>query len=87
LDITPEQWPVVYRPEYNVRFLGLEKIHPFDAGKWGNIFKLLKTAGLVDESRIAVPNEATKEDLLVVHTKKYLKSLNVLIFICMFFFY
>jgi histone deacetylase 11 len=86
LDITPEQWPVVYRPEYNVRFLGLEKIHPFDAGKWGNIFKLLKTAGLVDESRIAVPNEATKEDLLVVHTKKYLKSLNVLIFICMFFF-
>ncbi|RZB77479.1 histone deacetylase 11, partial [Asbolus verrucosus] len=75
IDIRGEQWPIVYRPEYNVHFLGLEKLHPFDAGKWGHIFKYLKTAGLVGEDTIAVPNEATKEDLLVVHSKKYLKSL------------
>ncbi|XP_063913452.1 histone deacetylase 11 [Zophobas morio] len=75
LDISSEQWPIVYRHEYNVRFMGLEKLHPFDAGKWGHVFKFLKTACLINEDTIAVPNEATEEDLLVVHTKKYLKSL------------
>ena len=77
LDISSEQWPIVYRHEYNVRFMGLEKLHPFDAGKWGHVFKFLKTACLINEDTIAVPNEATEEDLLVVHTKKYLKSLKV----------
>ncbi|KAF2901613.1 hypothetical protein ILUMI_04570 [Ignelater luminosus] len=75
LDITETQWPIVYRPEYNVHFFGLEKLHPFDAGKWGNVFEFLKKAGLINENTIVKPNEATKEDLLVVHTKKYIRSL------------
>jgi hypothetical protein len=32
----------VYTPEYNIGFLGLEKLHPFDAGKWGKIYEFLK---------------------------------------------
>ncbi|XP_044254490.1 histone deacetylase 11 [Tribolium madens] len=75
IDIAPEQWPIIYRPEYNVRFLGLEKLHPFDAGKWGNIYKYLSSCGLISDETLSVPNEATNEDLLTVHTKKYLKSL------------
>ncbi|KAB0799618.1 hypothetical protein PPYR_07498 [Photinus pyralis] len=75
IDIKETQWPIVYRPEYNVRFFGLEKLHPFDAGKWGNVFQHLKKAGLIDEDTVTKPNEASKEDLLVVHTKKYLRSL------------
>nr|BAW19565.1 histone deacetylase 11 [Gnatocerus cornutus] len=74
-EIRSDQWPIVYRPEYNVRFVGLERLHPFDAGKWGHIFKYIKSAGLLSEDAVAVPNEATEEDLLVVHTKKYLRSL------------
>ena len=35
------QWPIVYKDTYNIGFLGLEKIHPFDAGKWGRIHKRL----------------------------------------------
>ena len=35
------QWPIVYKDSYNIGFLGLEKIHPFDAGKWGRIHKRL----------------------------------------------
>ena len=35
------QWPIVYKESYNIGFLGLEKIHPFDAGKWGRIHKRL----------------------------------------------
>lgn len=39
-DIDSDQWPIVYRNEYNVHFLGLEKLHPFDAQKWGNVFRV-----------------------------------------------
>ncbi len=41
-DIRETQWPIIYCPEYNIGFLGLEKLHPFDAGKWGNIYNFLK---------------------------------------------
>ena len=43
LPITRDRIPIVYRPEYGVRFLGLQKLHPFDAAKGGNIYRLLKT--------------------------------------------
>ena len=36
------QWPIVYSPDYNIGFLGLEKLHPFDSGKWGKVFNHLK---------------------------------------------
>ncbi|XP_054265341.1 histone deacetylase 11 isoform X2 [Macrosteles quadrilineatus] len=74
-DISTEQWPIVYCNHYNVRFGGLEKLHPFDAVKWANIFQYLKEEGLVTEDSIAKPKEATETDLLLVHTKKYLNSL------------
>ncbi|KAJ8952052.1 hypothetical protein NQ318_010962 [Aromia moschata] len=76
LSINKDQWPIVYRNEYNVSFMGLEKLHPFDAHKWKNVYKFLKESGLVNKKTVVVPNEATREDLLMVHTKKYLKKLN-----------
>jgi len=36
----PHQLPIIYREEYNVHFGGIEKLHPFDAGKWGHIFQV-----------------------------------------------
>jgi histone deacetylase 11 len=36
----PHQLPIIYREEYNVRFGGIEKLHPFDAAKWGHIFQV-----------------------------------------------
>ncbi|XP_063236332.1 histone deacetylase 11 [Bacillus rossius redtenbacheri] len=74
-DIAPGQLPIVYRDEYNVHFLGLEKLHPFDAAKWGHIFQYLKEAGVIDETAVVKPNEASDEDLSVVHTRQYLDSL------------
>ncbi|XP_065543541.1 histone deacetylase 11 isoform X3 [Lathamus discolor] len=35
-------WPIVYSPDYNITFMGLEKLHPFDAGKWGKVINFLK---------------------------------------------
>lgn len=32
--------PIVYSSKYNVKFFGLEKFHPFDASKWGNIIQV-----------------------------------------------
>ncbi|XP_060531715.1 histone deacetylase 11 isoform X2 [Cylas formicarius] len=75
VNISPEQLPIIYRKEYNVKFFGLERLHPFDAGKWGNIFKMLNDRGLVTKKTVVVPNEAKKAHLLMVHKKKYLKSL------------
>jgi hypothetical protein len=39
-DIESSQLPIVYRKEYNVKFFGFEKLHPFDASKWANIFQV-----------------------------------------------
>ncbi|XP_031572592.1 histone deacetylase 11-like [Actinia tenebrosa] len=75
LQINATQWPIVYSSSYNIGFLGLERLHPFDSGKWGRVFSFLKEAELIDDSTIVEPREATTEDLLVVHTKKYLDSL------------
>lgn len=40
--VPDSRWPIVYSPRYNITFLGLEKLHPFDAGKWGKVISLLK---------------------------------------------
>ena len=35
-----DKLPIVYRNEYNIRVCHIEKCHPFDAGKWGNVYKV-----------------------------------------------
>ncbi|KAG8221847.1 hypothetical protein J437_LFUL003223 [Ladona fulva] len=74
-EIEPHQLPIIYRSEYNVRFLGLEKLHPFDAAKWSHVFRFLKEAMFINDHSVTKPNEVQREDLLVVHTPEYLKSL------------
>ncbi|XP_059544290.1 histone deacetylase 11 isoform X8 [Myotis daubentonii] len=39
------RWPIVYSSRYNITFMGLEKLHPFDAGKWGKVISFLKGGG------------------------------------------
>eukprot|EP00075_Anas_platyrhynchos_P034147 XP_027323400.1 histone deacetylase 11 isoform X5 [Anas platyrhynchos] len=41
-DVPSVCWPIVYSPDYNITFMGLEKLHPFDAGKWGKVINFLK---------------------------------------------
>ena len=38
---TSKEWPIVYHSGYNIAFMGMEKLHPFDSGKWGNIYQFL----------------------------------------------
>nr|XP_033782314.1 histone deacetylase 11 isoform X1 [Geotrypetes seraphini] len=74
-DVPSTCWPIVYSPEYNITFMGLEKLHPFDAGKWGKVINFLKEEKLIADDTIVVAQEATDEDLLVVHTRRYLNKL------------
>ncbi|XP_060094276.1 histone deacetylase 11 isoform X3 [Heteronotia binoei] len=74
-DIPPTCWPIVYSPDYNITFMGLEKLHPFDAGKWGKVIHFLKEEKLIADDVIVRAREATEQDLLVVHTRRYLNRL------------
>lgn len=71
------RWPIVYSPRYNITFLGLEKLHPFDAGKWGKVISFLKEEKLLSDGMLVEAREASDEDLLVVHTRRYLNELKV----------
>lgn len=75
LDIDDDQIPIVYRPEYNISLFGMEKLHPFDAGKWGNVIKCLDKKKVLDNVKIVSPEEAHNEDLKLVHTQGYIRSL------------
>ncbi|XP_014452316.1 histone deacetylase 11 isoform X2 [Alligator mississippiensis] len=74
-DVPSACWPIVYSPDYNITFMGLEKLHPFDAGKWGKVINFLKEEKLIADDLIVQAREATEEDLLVVHTRRYLNKL------------
>ncbi|KAG7478103.1 hypothetical protein MATL_G00076750 [Megalops atlanticus] len=74
-EVPPTCLPIVYSPEYNITFMGLEKLHPFDAGKWGKVIHFLKEEQFITDGNIVQAREATEEDLLVVHTKRYLNKL------------
>uniref|UniRef100_A0A803LBC0 Histone deacetylase domain-containing protein n=1 Tax=Chenopodium quinoa TaxID=63459 RepID=A0A803LBC0_CHEQI len=74
-DVPPSKVPLIYSSDYNISFLGMEKLHPFDSSKWGRICQFLASEGVLDKSCIIEPEEASKEDLLVVHPDKYLDSL------------
>ncbi|KAF9613996.1 hypothetical protein IFM89_014796 [Coptis chinensis] len=67
--------PLIYSPAYNIAFFGIEKLHPFDSSKWGRICQFLIAEGVLDRNRVVEPLEASKEDLLVVHSESYLNSL------------
>uniref|UniRef100_A0A8D0FDM0 Histone deacetylase 11 n=1 Tax=Strix occidentalis caurina TaxID=311401 RepID=A0A8D0FDM0_STROC len=68
----------IYSPDYNITFMGLEKLHPFDAGKWGKVINFLKEEKLIADDLIVQAREATDEDLLVAHTRRYLNKLKFL---------
>ncbi|CAL5435762.1 unnamed protein product [Camellia sinensis] len=74
-DVPLSKLPLIYSPSYNIQFLGIEKLHPFDSSKWGRICRFLIVDGVLDKNRIVEPPEATKDDLLVVHSESYLNSL------------
>ncbi|WCJ29584.1 Histone deacetylase 11 [Euphorbia peplus] len=74
-DVPPSKVPLIYSPAYDIAFLGIEKLHPFDSSKWGRVCRFLIMDTELDKHSFVEPLEASKEDLLVVHSESYLNSL------------
>ncbi|XP_057425588.1 histone deacetylase 2 [Lotus japonicus] len=74
-DVPPSKVPLIYSESYDISFLGIEKLHPFDSSKWGRICGFLVSFDVLDKKCIVEPLEASKDDLLVVHSESYLNSL------------
>lgn len=74
-EVDEKTLPIVYNDVYNITFGGLEKLHLFDACKWGNIINILTKKGFLKRETIIHPKEASHDDLLFVHTERYLNSL------------
>ncbi|KAG8191873.1 hypothetical protein JTE90_019808 [Oedothorax gibbosus] len=74
-DISQEQLPIIYSSNYNIHFMGLEKLHPFDSAKWKKVFHFLEGAGVVEKSTSVEPHEASDKVLLIVHPQSYLNKL------------
>jgi histone deacetylase 11 len=66
---------VVYSPSYEINLGGLENTHPFDIHKYNRMARALVADGYLASDEFYVPNEVTREQLLLVHTPKYLRSL------------
>ncbi|KAJ1442787.1 Ureohydrolase domain superfamily [Sesbania bispinosa] len=74
-DVPSSKVPLIYSESYDISFLGIEKLHPFDSSKWGRICRFLVSFGILDKKCVVEPLEASKDDLLVVHSESYLNSL------------
>jgi histone deacetylase 11 len=67
---------VVYSANYQVDLGGAERMHNFDIRKYARIYVALNTAGLLRPQDVFVPQAATRDEILRVHTPEYLESLN-----------
>lgn len=59
---------------------GIEKYigagHSFDLQKYKKVFNKLIAAKILNQSQFVKPPRPSREELLMVHTKEYLESLN-----------
>ena len=68
--------PIIFSPRYDIRVLGIEKLHPFDSEKYGKVHRYLVDKVGIDERAFYAPEPVTDEVLLKIHTPNYLNSLN-----------
>ena len=72
----PGRAAVVYSSRYEIDLGGLEKSHSFDIHKYGRMARALVGAGYLTIADLHVPDEVTRQQLLLVHTPEYLETLH-----------
>jgi histone deacetylase 11 len=78
VNVRPRPRPrIVYSRHYNIGFLGLERLHPFDSRKYGRAYRALAQRFGRDLKRrtLRPPRPVTRDELLWVHTPQYLERL------------
>src|SRR5438105_1356679 len=65
---------LVYSPRYDITFLGLERLHAFDARKYGRAWAELgqRLGPRRDRHHVPVDRAATDAELLLAHSPEYL---------------
>ncbi|NEQ35191.1 MAG: histone deacetylase [Okeania sp. SIO3I5] len=69
---------IIYSPKYDIRFFGIEKLHPFDSCKYSRVWKtLIAEFGyqLLKKITTQPQKTASKSELLTVHNDYYLNLL------------
>jgi len=66
---------IVYNKHYQISMGGLERMHPFDIRKYAKIYLQLQTDGFCRPKDVFVPQPITREQILLVHSTKFLDSL------------
>jgi histone deacetylase 11 len=69
------QVALVYSGKYLIDLGGLEQAHPFDIRKYDRIYRQLVAEGVVDAGCVHQPGPISEEDILRVHTDRFLESL------------
>lgn len=67
--------PLVYSDDYNIRLMGIQKLHPFDTEKFQEVFDHLSACCGLGPGSYHEPVAVTDADLLRAHTPEYLASL------------
>lgn len=77
VQVANRKLPIVYHANYNLSFAGAKKaLSALDSQKFGRIHNFLIKALGMKKEHFHTPAMATEEELLQVHTKAYLDSLN-----------
>jgi histone deacetylase 11 len=68
---------LVYSPNYNIGFMGMERLHPFDSRKYGRAWNLLEEqfGVALAPHHVQVDRQITNDELQLVHSPEYLESL------------
>ena len=67
--------PIIYSPNYNISFWGLEEMHPFDTKKYEGVFLSLKEKNILENNNYYIPPYPSDEVLKRVHSEEYLLEL------------
>ncbi len=66
---------IVYSTNAELNMAGLERLHPFDIHKYAKIYLQLQTEGYLRPDDVFVPEPVSEEQILLVHTDEFLRSL------------
>lgn len=71
--------PIIYNPNYDVKFFKIERLHPFDTRKWGRISHHIRSY-LEERGRrvrfLSPKREISEEELAVVHSKDFIERIH-----------
>lgn len=71
-----QKLPIVFHDNYDIGFWGIEKLHAFDSKKYGKVKKYLQAKFRLSNNSFHQPDIISDKDLKLVHSNRYLKSLN-----------